>query len=167
MHQDGLAPRFCRSWVVKVAVVERHRNTGCIGLGILKGYGLRAGAVALSVAHDSHNIVAVGVSNEEIEAAVLALREQQGGIVLVKDGRVIAGMPMPIAGLMSDHRGDWVAERLEEIHRAAYDELGISAGVEPVMTLCFMSLAVIPDIKITDMGLVDVLNFRFLPLEAD
>lgn len=153
--------------LVKVAVVERHHNTGCVGLGILKGYGIKAGAVALSVAHDSHNIVAVGVSNEEIEAAVLALREQQGGIVLVKDGRVIADMPMPIAGLMSDHRGEWVAQKLEDIHRKAFEELGISGGVEPVMTLCFMSLAVIPDIKLTDMGLVDVLNFRFLPLEAE
>ena len=86
---------------------------------------------------------------------------------LVKDGKVIESMPMPIAGLMSDQSGEWVDQKLTAIHEAAYRELGVNADVEPVMTLCFMSLAVIPEVKLTDMGLFDVTQFRFIPLEAD
>ena len=151
--------------LVKVAVVERHQGTGNVACGFLKGYGIRKGAVALSVAHDSHNIIVVGVSDEEMEFAVRSLIEQEGGIVLVKDGKVIESMPMPIAGLMSDRSGEWVDRKLTDIHEKAYTELGIS-GVEPVMTLCFMSLAVIPEVKLTDMGLFDVTTFSFIPTEA-
>lgn len=151
--------------LVKVAVVERHKNTGNVACGFLKGYGIKEGAIALSIAHDSHNIIAVGVSDEEMEFAVRCLERQNGGIVLVKDGEVVESMPMPIAGLMSDQSGEWVAEKLVEIHKAAYEQLGINRSVEPVMTLCFMSLAVIPEIKLTDMGLFDVTSFSFIPVE--
>ena len=119
------------------------------------------------MAHDSHNIIVVGVSDEEMESAVNALVEQEGGIVLVKNGKVIERMPMPIAGLMSDQSGEWVDRKLTDIHEKAFSELGICGEVEPVMTLCFMSLAVIPEIKLTDMGLFDVNTFSFLPVEAD
>ena len=153
--------------LVKVAVVERHQGTGNVACGFLKGYGIKEGAVALSVAHDSHNIIVVGVSDEEMEAAVNALIAQEGGIVLVKNGAVIESMPMPIAGLMSDQSGEWVDKRLTSIHKKAYDELGIHGDVEPVMTLCFMSLAVIPELKLTDEGLFDVSKFDFIPVEAD
>ena len=132
----------------------------------MKGYGIKEGAVALSVAHDSHNIIVVGVSDEEMEFAVNSLIAQEGGIVLVKEGKVIESMPMPIAGLMSDQSGEWVDQKLTEIHEKAYSELGISGDVEPVMTLCFMSLAVIPEVKLTDMGLFDVTTFSFIPTEA-
>ena len=125
------------------------------------------GAVALSIAHDSHNLIVVGVDDGEMAFAVEQLRKQEGGIVLVKDGKVIESMPMPIAGLMSDQSGEWVDQKLTAIHEAAYRELGVNADVEPVMTLCFMSLAVIPEVKLTDMGLFDVTQFRFIPLEAD
>lgn len=152
--------------LVKVAVVERHQGTGNVACGFLKGYGIKEGAVALSVAHDSHNIIVVGVSDEEMEFAVNCLIEQEGGIVLVKDGKVIESMPMPIAGLMTDKSGEWVEQKLIDIHEKAYSELGISGDVEPVMTLCFMSLAVIPEIKLTDMGLFDVMSFSFIPVEA-
>ena len=152
--------------IVKVAVLERHHYTGNVACGFLKGYGIQAGAVALSVAHDSHNIIVCGVSDQEMEAAVLALEKQQGGIVLVKDGQVIASMPLPIAGLMSDQSGDWVEQKLTEIHEKAFSQLGIQTGVEPVMTLCFMSLPVIPEMKLTDMGLFDVTEFHFIPVEA-
>ena len=108
----------------------------------------------------------VGVSDEEMEAAVNALIDQEGGIVLVKDGQVIESMPMPIAGLMSDQSGEWVDRKLTDIHEKAYAQLGISGDVEPVMTLCFMSLAVIPEVKLTDMGLFDVTTFSFIPTEA-
>ena len=111
-------------------------------------------------------MIVVGVSDEEMAFAVEKLKEQGGGIVLVREGQVIDAMPMPIAGLMSDQSGQWVAEKLESIHEEAYTKLGIHREVEPVMTLCFMSLAVIPEIKLTDMGLFDVTEFRFIEVEA-
>ena len=153
--------------LVKVAVVERHQGTGNVACGFLKGYGIKEGAVALSVAHDSHNIIVVGVNDEEMEFPVNSLIEQEGGIVLVKEGKVIESMPMPIAGLMSDQSGEWVDQKLTDIHEKAYEELGICGDVEPVMTLCFMSLAVIPEIKLTDMGLFDVTTFSFIPVEVE
>ena len=153
--------------LVKVAVVERHQGTGNVACGFLKGYGIKEGAVALSVAHDSHNIIVVGVNDEEMEFAVNSLIEQEGGIVLVKEGKVIESMPMPIAGLMSDQSGEWVDQKLTDIHEKAYEELGICGDVEPVMTLCFMSLAVIPEIKLTDMGLFDVTTFSFILVEVE
>lgn len=153
--------------VAKIAVLERHHNTGKIGLGLLKDYGIQRGAVALSVAHDSHNIICVGVSNEEMYAAAQALIEQEGGFVLVENGEVIASLPLPIAGLMSDLPGEEVARHLKALHETAYERLGVSHEVEPVMTLCFMSLLVIPDLKITTRGLFDVKKFDFVPPEAD
>lgn len=148
--------------IVKVAVVERHKLTGNVACGFLKGYGIKRGAVALSVAHDSHNIIVAGVNDDEMEIAVKELEKQKGGIVLVANGKVIESMPMPIAGLMSDQSGEWVDKKLTSIHEKAYSELGISRNVEPVMTLCFMSLPVIPEIKLTDMGLFDVTEFKFI-----
>ena len=153
--------------LVKVAVVERHQSTGNVATAFLQGYGIRSGAVALSIAHDSHNIIVVGVNDDEMAFAVEELKRQEGGIVLVKDGQVLASMPMPIAGLMSDQSGEWVDQKLKEIHEKAHTVLGVNADVEPVMTLCFMSLAVIPEVKPTDMGLFDVTKFDFIPLEAD
>ena len=153
--------------IVKVAVIERHKNTGNVAVGFLRGYGLKAGAVALSVAHDSHNIIAVGVNDEEIAFAVEKLIEQEGGVVLVKDGIVIENMPMPIAGLMSDRDGEWVDKKLVDLHEIAHQEMGIHRNVEPVMTLCFMSLIVIPEIKLTDRGLFDVTKFDFISLETE
>jgi adenine deaminase len=153
--------------VAKIAVFERHHNTGKIGLGLLKDYGIQKGAIALSVAHDSHNIICVGVNNDEMFAAVNALIDQEGGFVLVENEEVIASLPLPIAGLMSDLPGEEVAKYLKNLHETAYERLGVSHEVEPVMTLCFMSLLVIPDLKITTGGLFDVRKFDFVPPEAD
>lgn len=153
--------------LVKVAVVERHQGTGNVAKAFLRGYGIKSGAVALSIAHDSHNIIVVGVNDEEMAFAVQQLQKQEGGIVLTKNGQVIESMPMPIAGLMSDQSGEWVDKKLTSIHEKAYNELGVNADVEPVMTLCFMSLAVIPEIKLTDIGLFDVTKFQFIPIEAE
>ena len=153
--------------VVKIAVLERHHNTGKIGLGLLKDYGIRRGAVALSVAHDSHNVICVGVSNDEMYSAVQALVAQEGGFVLIENGEVVASLPLPIAGLMSDLPGEEVAERLKQMHLAAHQRLGISDDIEPLMTLCFMSLIVIPELKISTCGLFDVTKFGFVPPEAD
>ena len=152
--------------VCKVAVIERHHETGKVGLGLLGGYGIKRGAIAVSVAHDSHNIIAAGVSNEEIFRAVEALIKMEGGMVLIKDGEIISSIALPIAGLMSDLSGEELKEKLDELHAKAHDELGISASVEPVMTLTFMSLSVIPELKLTARGLFDYSAFRFIPLEA-
>lgn len=153
--------------IVKVAVIERHKNTSNVAVGFLRGYGIKSGAVALSVAHDSHNLIVVGTDDEEMAFAVEKLIEQEGGVVLVKDKKVIENMPMPIAGLMSDRDGEWVDKKLVSLHEKAYKELSIHHNVEPVMTLCFMSLIVIPEIKLTDRGLFDVMKFDFIPVEAE
>ena len=152
--------------VVKVAVVERHQATGNVAVALLRGYGITQGALAISIAHDSHNIIVVGVTDEDMAVAVESLISQNGGMVLVKDQEVIASMPMPVGGIMSDQRGEWVDEKLSEIHEVAYRELHVKEDVEPIMTLCFMSLAVIPEVKLTDMGLFDVTTFSFIPVEA-
>ncbi|MGG7099082.1 adenine deaminase [Clostridium sardiniense] len=152
--------------VVKVAVVERHQNTGNVAVALLKGYGIKEGAIALSVAHDSHNIIVVGVNDEDMAFAVEELISQGGGIILVKDKEVVESMPMPIGGLMSDKSGEWVDKKLISIHKIAHEILNVNETVEPVMTLCFMSLAVIPEIKLTDMGLFDVTQFKFISIEA-
>ena len=152
--------------VCKVAVIERHHETGKVGLGLLSGYGIKRGAVAVSVAHDSHNIIAAGASNEEIFCAVNALTKMEGGMVLVNGGKVIASIALPIAGLMSDMTGEELKEQLDTLHAKAHAELGINASVEPVMTLTFMSLPVIPELKLTARGLFDYNQFKFIPLEA-
>lgn len=153
--------------IVKVAVVERHHGTGDVGVALLRGYGIKHGAIAVSIAHDSHNIITVGTNDNDIEFAVNSLIGQQGGIVLVRDGKVIDSMPFVVGGIMTDKSGEWVSEHLSRIHDNAFKELGISGEVEPVMTLCFMSLPVIPSLKLTDMGLFDVDNFKFTSVEAD
>ncbi len=152
--------------VVKIAVVERHHHTGNVAVALLKGYGIKRGAIALSIAHDSHNIIVVGVDDDDMAFAVEKLIDQNGGIVLVHRQSVLESLPMPIAGLMSDQDGQWVDEKLTQIHRAAVDFLGVNQSIEPVMVLCFMSLPVIPELKLTDMGLFDVNQFDFIPVEA-
>lgn len=152
--------------ISKVAVVERYQNTGNVAVALLKDYGIKSGAIAVSIAHDSHNIIVVGVNDDDMELAINTLIEQDGGIVITKDGKVIDTMPMPIGGIMSDKNGEWVNEQLIRIHDTAHKEIGIHSHLEPVMVLCFMSLAVIPEIKITDVGLFDVTAFKFIDLEV-
>lgn len=152
--------------IIKVAVVERHNETGLVANAFLEGYGLKTGAVAVSVAHDSHNIIVAGVCDEDMAKAVEALVALEGGIVLVKDGAIISSMPMPIAGLMTNQPGEWVNERLIEIHEKAHNELGISRDVDPITTLSFMALPVVPEIKLTDQGLFDVTSFSFIEIES-
>ncbi len=152
---------------VKIAIVERHHNTGNVACGFLSDYGIHTGALALTIAHDSHNVVAVGVNDDEIEAAVQAVKEQGGGIVLVRDGEVLERMPLPIGGLMTTQPGEEVAAQLEKMHKIATEELGVREGLDPFITLSFMSLPVIPELKITDVGLFDVTKFDFTSVEAD
>lgn len=153
--------------LAKICVIERHKNTGNVSSAIIKGFGIKSGAIAISIAHDSHNIITVGVSNEEIYDAVMALKMQNGGIVLVKNSKTIASLPMPIAGLMSDKDGYYVSEKLKEIHEAAKKDLGINDNIDEIMTLSFMALPVIPEIKITDKGLFDVNSFSFITNESE
>ena len=151
--------------ICKIAVIERHHETGKVGLGLLSGYGIKNGAIAVSVSHDSHNIIAAGTNNDEIFAAVDALIKMEGGMVLINGGKVISSIPLPIGGLMSDVSGEELKEKLDELHEKAHSELKISKNVEPVMTLTFMSLPVIPEIKLTARGLFDYETFSLIPLE--
>ena len=153
--------------VAKIAVVERHHFTGNVGIGLIRGYGIRSGAVAISVAHDSHNIIAAGVNDDDMAAAVERLIALGGGAVLTRGGQVLEEMPLPLGGLMSDQSGEWVDSKLKNLEAKAVEELGVNRDVDPLMTLCFMALPVIPELKITDMGLFDVGAFKFIPVEAD
>jgi adenine deaminase len=142
-------------------VVERHRATGAIGLGLVQGFGLQEGALASSVAHDSHNIICVGLHDGDMFAAVRAVESMKGGLAAVRDGKILAALPLPIGGLMSEKPLADVAKGWEEMLNAAR-ELGCPLP-EPFMVLSFLALPVIPDLKITDQGLVDV--NRFEPVE--
>lgn len=153
--------------LVRLAVVERHHETGNVAVALLRGYGLKEGAVALSIAHDSHNLILAGRRSDEMELAGNELIRMGGGIVLVKNGSVIGRLPLPVAGLMSDQSGEFVNESLERLHGLALHELGVSPEIDPIMTLCFMSLPVIPALKLTDRGLFDVGRFDFIPPEAE
>ena len=155
----GVEPDLERD-VVKIAVVERHGKNGNISTGFVHGFGLKAGAIASTVSHDSHNICVVGVSDEDIAAAANRLGEIEGGFVVVREGKVLAEMPLPIAGLMSAEPYETVREQLRTLRHAA-EELG-SVLEEPFLQLAFIALPVIPHLKITDRGLVDVDKFEFV-----
>jgi adenine deaminase len=149
----------------KIAVVERHLGTGRIGLGFVSGSGLQRGALASTVAHDAHNIVVVGMSDEDMAAAVTRLAEIGGGIVAVEGGAVLAECPLPVAGLLSDAPLHVVIEQSRACNEAAAS-LGWR-GATPFLTLAFMALSVIPSLKITDRGLVDVDRFELVPLAVE
>ena len=151
----------------KCAVIERHHNTGKIGLGIIKGYGIQSGAIAASVAHDSHNIICVGVNDDEMNLAIENVKQNGGGFALVKDGKVIESLSLPVAGLMSDLSGEEVSKKLLSLHKKAVVELGVNESLEPVMSLTFMSLIVIPELKLTARGLFDIFENRFIDIEAN
>jgi adenine deaminase len=163
--EDGFAVSDPDRDLLKMAVVERHHGTGNIGLGLVKGAGLKRGAIASSVAHDAHNIVVIGTSDSEMRAAVTAVAEMEGGQVVVSGGEVQAACPLPIAGLMSDRPLEEVREQEEALTEAAHS-LG-SALPDPLMTMSFLALEVIPALKLTDKGLVDVNRFDFVPLFGD
>ena len=151
----------------KCAVIERHHNTGKVGLGIIKGYGIKCGAIAASVAHDSHNIICVGVNDDEMNLAVENVKQNGGGFALVKDGKVIESLSLPVAGLMSDLSGEEVSKKLLGLHKKAVVELGVNESLEPVMSLTFMSLMVIPELKLTARGLFDIFENKFIDIEAN
>jgi adenine deaminase len=148
--------------ILKLAVVERHRATGRIGLGLVRGFGLKAGALASSVAHDSHNVIAVGVNDRDLYRAVEEVKGMGGGIAVAKDNKVLARTPLGVAGLMSREPLERLAGQLRDLSEAA-ESLGCKTP-EPFMALSFLALPVIPELKLTDMGLVDVGQFDIVPL---
>jgi adenine deaminase len=148
--------------ILKMAVVERHRATGNVGLGLVQGFELHSGALATSVAHDSHNIAVVGVNSEEMLSAVLAVKRMNGGLVVIRNGKVLASLDLPVAGLLSERYMRDVADGIDDCIDAVR-ELGCRLK-DPFMTLSFLCLPVIPELKLTDKGLVDVLKFQFVPL---
>lgn len=147
--------------LLKIAVVERHRATGNIGLGIIKGLGLQNGAIATTVAHDSHNVIVVGTNDEDMLAAIEALDQLQGGLVVVQNGEVLASLSLPIAGLMSGEPFSAVYDQLKKLDDSLV-QLGAPTHFNAFLTLSFMSLPVIPHLKLTDRGLFDVASFRHI-----
>lgn len=147
--------------ILKIACIERHKGTNHIGVGYVKGYSLKSGAVATSVAHDSHNIITVGCNDDDIAVAVNAIKDSKGGIVVVENGKIKALLELPIAGLMSDEPLTTVNEKLENAKSSAY-ELGADKSIDPFMTLSFLSLPVIPSLRITTKGVFDAENWKML-----
>jgi adenine deaminase len=150
--------------LLKLALIERHSGRGRIGLGFIRGFGIKLGALASSVAHDAHNIVVVGVTDDAMRTAVELILEMQGGMVAVA-GREVVTLPLPIAGLMSDEPATVVAESMRALQRTAR-RMGTMLE-DPFMTLSFMALSVIPELKLTDRGLLDVNRFEIVPLFVD
>jgi adenine deaminase len=160
--QGGYVVSDTRKDILKLLVIERHKATGNRGIGLLKGLGLKAGAIAATVAHDSHNIIAAGTTDEDILAAVSRVQKIQGGLVAVNNRKVMAEISLPVAGLMSDKRLDYVVNRLAEIDSAIK---GLGVTIEhPFGMLSFLALPVIPELKLTDKGLVEVKSFKIVDL---
>ncbi len=153
--------------ILKVAVVERHNKTGNIGLGLVEGFGLKNGAIASTVAHDSHNIIVIGDNDRDILMAIHELEKVGGGITIVSNGEIIDTLALEIAGLMSQKPLGEVNEKLSEMLNVSYEKLKINREYEPFMTLSFIALPVIPDIKLTDMGLFYVGEFKFIDLNVE
>lgn len=147
--------------ILKIACIERHKGTNHIGVGYVKGYSLKSGSVATSVAHDSHNIITVGCNDDDIAVAVNAIKDSKGGIAVVENGKIKALLELPIAGLMSDEPLTTVNEKLENAKLSAY-ELGADKSIDPFMTLSFLSLPVIPSLRITTKGVFDAENWKML-----
>lgn len=147
--------------ICKLAVIERHNNTGHMGVAFVKGYGLKHGAVATSIAHDSHNIIVAGTNDSDMAKAAMEIKAMQGGMVVVSDGKVLYSIQLAIAGLMGDDDAVAMERKVTEIKKIAY-EMGVSRNIDPFMTLSFSSLAVIPALRLTTMGVVDVTSFKLI-----
>lgn len=147
--------------VLKITVIERHHGTGFYASGLIRGYGMKHGAVGTSIAHDSHNLIIIGDNDEDMLMVAKKLVELGGGITMFKDKKELASHRLEIAGLMTDEKLEDVVKCLDEMHEIANKELEVSKDIDPFMTLCFMALPVIPELKITDCGLFDVTTFSF------
>lgn len=159
---DGYAEPDVENDILKITVLERHRATGNIGKGFVKGFGLKSGAIASTVAHDSHNMIIIGTNDADMEMAAIELVKSQGGKVVVNNGEVLAKLPLPIAGLMSDKPFDYVLEHCNELRRQVH-KIGCKLD-DPFMTIAFLSLSVIPELKITDKGVFDANCCKFIDI---
>ncbi len=164
-QSDGLVVSDPARDLLKLAVVERHRRTGKIGKAFVKGLGLKRGAIGSSVAHDSHNIILVGANDADMQSALKAVADMHGGLAVVSEGRTLASLPLPIAGLMSMEPVEKIRDRIDRLIAVSHD-LGVTL-IDPFMTLSFLALPVIPELKLTDHGLIDVLRFEVVSLFAD
>jgi adenine deaminase len=162
---DGCAESDPDNDIIKVLVVERHHGSDNIGRGFIKGFGLKRGAIASSVSHDSHNIVVAGVNDADMLEAVIEIARMKGGLSIVADGEVVGRLPLPIAGLMSDQPLTRVRDDLEKLGEVAAG-LGVTVK-DPFMALSFISLPVVPELKLTDLGLFDVNSFKFIDVFTD
>jgi adenine deaminase len=163
--EDGLVVSDPERDLLKLCVIERHQASGKMGYGFVKGFGLREGALAASVAHDAHNVIVVGTSDDDMMAAVIQINKLGGGLVVAKGGKVISDLPLPVAGLMSRRPLEEVNKQLKALIEIAH-LLGVKAK-DPFMTLSFLALPVIPELKLTDQGLVDVGRFEVVDLFTD
>lgn len=163
--RDGVFVHDDQADILKLAVVERHKATGNIGLGLLENYGLKSGAIASTVAHDSHNLIVVGSNDSDMLTAIAEIERIGGGLTIARQGKILGSLPLPIAGLMSDSPLQEVDDKLNELLKIAYG-MGVNPQLEPFMTLAFLALPVIPDIKLTDLGLFDVTRFEFMKISA-
>lgn len=151
--------------IVKLAVIERHKKSGNIGLGLVENFKITGGAIATTIVHDSHNLIVIGDNDEDMIKAIQEVERLEGGIAVVHNNKV-ASLQLRIAGLMSDQPMEYVAEQLEKLLKIAHQDLGVNEKIDPFMTLSFLALPVIPDIKLTDKGLFDVLKFDFIDVEV-
>lgn len=163
---DGYMVPSIAEDLLKIAVIERHHHIGTIGVGIVKGFELKKGAIATTVGHDSHNIIAVGTNDEDIIFAAQALEQQQGGLVVVNAGQVLANLPLAISGLLSNEKASVVLTQLEHIHKAL-NKIGASQKINPFLILSFLALPVIPQLKMTDNGLFDVTEFKHISVSVE
>lgn len=152
--------------ILKLIVAERHNLTGNIGVGLIENFGLKNGAIASTIGHDSHNLIAVGDNDSDIILASKHLQEIGGGIVVVSQGKVLKSLTLEIGGIMTSKAIEKTNKTLKEMIEISYDKLGVSKDIDPFMTLAFMALPVIPNLKLTDMGLFDVEKFDFVDIEA-
>ncbi|MCQ6281917.1 adenine deaminase [Bacillus sp. EB600] len=164
VNEDGLFQPSIQKDQLKLAVIERHHMTRQIGLGIVKGLGLKSGAIATTVAHDSHNLILAGTNDSDLLFAAEKMKKMQGGLIVVENGRSLASLELPIAGLLSDQPYQQVNSNLSFINNALKD-LGASGFFNPFLTLSFLALPVIPELKLTDIGLFHVPSFKHIDIE--
>jgi adenine deaminase len=165
--QSGYYIQDPASDILKLAVVERHQSSGRVGLGFVKGYGLKKGAIAMTIAHDSHNLIIIGDNDDDMRLSAKRIKEIGGGIVLAHDGHVLHQLPLEVGGLMTSTKVESLIFQLDHMKKMAR-KLGVNEAIDdPLLQLAFLSLPVIPSLKLTDHGLFDVDQFRIIPLEVE
>ena len=158
---------YDKDGILKLAVIERHKASGNIGLGLIENFGLRNGAIATTIAHDSHNMIVIGDNDEDMLLAIKEVTRIQGGIALISGGQVLQSLALPIGGILSDQPIEKTDRLLQEMAQIAHEKLDVQDHIDPFMTLSFMALPVIPRLKLTDQGLFDVDSFTFIPISEE